>query len=185
MKIKSLLFIALAVSSCGQEVQQQSKNDQTCSVLERIQRFDFVSVLLPYEQFDRDKVFNAVIKNLKDIGEVHISSEKPTLDALLTHSTTSPMSAMLSIRKTTNDQMEASLKIGAAVKILANGCTKDCFVWENKTEVDLTNETKDRTEEALQLVDEILQNFKKEYSDANPHAKEKPVFEVINVDLRT
>lgn len=179
----SILSI-LVLTACTSPQERPADQKQTCSLLKGIDHFDFVSLFSPYEQFNCDQVFNSVVKHLESIGNVRLSAKPPSFTTLLEKKMTAPASLMLSLGKTDDYEMRGSLKMATSIELLVNGCQTYGTVWENKAEVNLTPDIEDRTQEMLELVDKIFQDFKTEYLNANPKMHKPPVFEVLNVDLR-
>jgi hypothetical protein len=179
MKIRVFSFFALLLVGCSSSVEKNQQKIEQCSVLGHIRNFDIIPFFSPYDDVNREQVFGVIVDSFKNIGEVQVSAEQSLFDSLLQSAPVSQMSAVLSIGKLGND-MRGSLKIGTEVQVIANECNVFSVVWSKECSIRISDDKNQLTDEASQLVKELVEAFALDYSEANANGG-KPIFDIRNV----
>jgi hypothetical protein len=148
-----------------------------CGVFAQVHDFDIIPLFIPCNEIDRDEVFEMIVNECKKLGDVSVTEAKPLFESLFTDP---PMdvNGVLSIG---NDfQFRAKFVIFSRVKMLQNGCEISCPVWENTSYASASHQ-KRLTDQACQVVEDIIRRFGEAYREANPDQSVKPAFKIRNV----
>jgi len=148
-----------------------------CGVFAQIHDFDIIPFFAPCNELDKEKVFEMIVNECKKLGNVHVTEAKPFFESLFTDPPTS-VNAVLSIGNTF--QLRAKFVVFSRVKMLQNGCEISCPVWENRSFAS-ANPQRGLTDQACQVVEDIMKRFGEAYREANPDPNMKPVFKIRNV----
>lgn len=168
------MSLAKVVSEQGND---PSEIDPRSRVFTQMQDFDIVPLLFACNEINREKVFQVIVDECRKLGDVNVTEAKPLIESLFADPP-KDVNGLLSIG--TDFQFGAKFVISSKVKMIPNGCETSCIVWERTSYANAASDD-GLTDQACQVVEDIVKQFGEAYREANPDPNMKPIFKIRNV----
>jgi hypothetical protein len=172
-RILTAIFLILAGCNFTPDKKEPTKNP---SPLFGLHHFDVIVLFSPYENLNQEKVYTSLSDFLKKIGSISVSQKISLFEGLLQDAPKNPV-CFFTLGKRCSE-MEVSLEVLTEVKILLNQQSTFTGIWKRKAFSSSPVTSSDETLKIIPLVNQLLEDFKKEYFQANSPSTQ-PTFDIF------